>query len=613
MLRIFYLFCLLLSVSILHAAEFHVSPKGDDANAGNADSPLRTIQQAANLAQPGDIVTVHEGVYRERVNPPRGGNSDDKRIVYQAARGEKVVIKGSEIVKNWTKTQNDTWRAVVPNSLFGDFNPFATPIRGDWFNPKKRVHHVGAVYLDGNWLVEAAAKEDAFKPFAENAASFGSGLWFAEVSDTETTIWAQFKDLDPNERQIEINVRQSVFYPDQPGRNYITVRGFTMCHAASPWAPPTSEQIGLIGTHWSKGWIIENNTISHSICTGITLGKHGDEFDNTSAESAESYVETIKRAHAFRIPWTRDAIGQHVVRGNTVSHCEQAGIVGSMGAAFCTVTDNTIHDIHVRRLFGGAEMAGIKFHGAIDTLIARNHIYRTYLALWLDWMTQGTRISCNLFHDNGRDLFVEVNHGPFLVDNNIMVSGISLQSDSRGGAYVHNLFAGAFRIKPLDKRLTPFHKPHSTDVVALHDNPFGDDRYYNNVFIGSPDLTGYDEAKYPVAMSGNVFLNGAKPSRHETVSEINKRIGVTERANGFHLDFDMKDLWDVKPKRKLITTEILGETVISKARFENPDGSTLRIDTDYFGKSRSETEPTPGPFENPLEQWPLPLAGMAKE
>ncbi len=54
-------------------------------------------------------------------------------------------------------------------------------------------------------------------------------------------------------------MRRTVFYPDQPGRNYITVRGFTLRHAATPWAPPTAEQIGLIGTHWSKGWIIENN------------------------------------------------------------------------------------------------------------------------------------------------------------------------------------------------------------------------------------------------------------------------------------------------------------------------------------------------------------------
>jgi alpha-L-arabinofuranosidase len=38
-----------------------------------------------------------------------------------------------------------------------------------------------------------------------------------------------------------------------------------MSQAATPWAPPTAEQVGLIGTNWSKGWIIENNTVSDSI------------------------------------------------------------------------------------------------------------------------------------------------------------------------------------------------------------------------------------------------------------------------------------------------------------------------------------------------------------
>ena len=81
------------------AHEFHVATNGSDANFGAKKSPLRTIQRAAELAQPGDVITVHAGIYRERVNPPRGGISDEKRITYQAAPGEKVVITGSEVVR----------------------------------------------------------------------------------------------------------------------------------------------------------------------------------------------------------------------------------------------------------------------------------------------------------------------------------------------------------------------------------------------------------------------------------------------------------------------------------------------------------------------------------
>ena len=55
--------------------ELHVSQTGDDRNDGAPSSMLRTISAAARLAQPGDVVIVHQGTYRERIDPPRGGTS----------------------------------------------------------------------------------------------------------------------------------------------------------------------------------------------------------------------------------------------------------------------------------------------------------------------------------------------------------------------------------------------------------------------------------------------------------------------------------------------------------------------------------------------------------
>ncbi|MCX5655145.1 MAG: right-handed parallel beta-helix repeat-containing protein [Planctomycetota bacterium] len=577
-----------------HAAEFHVAPIGKDSNAGTQAAPLRTIQHAADLAQPGDVITVHEGVYRERIAPPRGGESDAKRIVYQAAPGEKVEIKGSEAVRNWVKVQDDVWKVTLPNSFFGRFNPYSDLIRGDWFFPRRRQHHTGAVYLNGEWLVEAAKLDDVLKPVG------ATPLWFGQVDKKNTTIWAQFKGVNPHEQQVEINVRRTVFYPEKPGMNYITVRGFTMRHAATPWAPPTAEQVGLVGTHWSKGWIIENNVISHSVCTGVTLGKYGDEWDNKS-ESADAYNQTIRRA--LQNGWNKETIGHHIVRNNTISHCEQAGIVGSLGAVFSRITGNTIHDIHVQRLYDGCEQAGIKIHGAIDVEIRGNHIYRAFRGLWLDWMAQGTRVSGNLLHDNDlEDFFAEVNHGPFLVDNNIFLSPITLNSRSQGGAYVHNLIAGEISPNAFDDRMTPFHKAHSTEVAGLHDNPSGDDRYYNNVFVEHGDLSKYDAAKLPVWMNGNVFLKGAKPSKHETEPllepEFDPALKLIEKADGFYLELVLDKAWSAERTRKPVTTELLGKATIPNLPYEQPDGTPIRVSTDYFGKRRNETNSTPGPFEN---------------
>jgi alpha-N-arabinofuranosidase len=54
-----------------------------------------------------------------------------------------------------------------------------------------------------------------------------------------------------------------------------------------------------------------------------------------------------------------------------------------------------------------------------------------------------------------------------------------------------------------------------------------------------------------------------------------------------------------KLKSFTLFTALLGNTQVSKADFENPDGTPLKVDTDYFGKKRSGTNPKPGPFENP--------------
>jgi len=153
---------LLVPWSASRAAELHVATTGNDANPGTKKAPLRTIQRAADLAQPGDIVTVHAGVYRERVSPPRGGTSESRRIVYQAARGEQVEIKGSEVMRHWTRVTNEVWQATLPNSFFGSFNPYRDLIHGDWFDPRGREHHTGAVYLNSDWLTEAAKLDELF-------------------------------------------------------------------------------------------------------------------------------------------------------------------------------------------------------------------------------------------------------------------------------------------------------------------------------------------------------------------------------------------------------------------------------------------------------------------
>jgi len=619
----FKLLTLLVLVTIaVSAKEYHVSVNGNDANDGSLTKPFKTISAAANVAMPGDVVTVHAGVYREQVTPPRGGDSEKERIVYQAAKGEKVEIKGSEIIKGWKKTTNDAWMVKIPNSFFGKFNPYSDLIRGDWYwPPKGSTYHTGAVYLNGDWHMEAIKQEDVMK-----TTDGKNPLWFSTVDSASTTIWAQFKNVDPNDETVEINVRQTVFYPDKPFINYITLRGFTMQHAATNWAPPTAEQMGLVGTHWSKGWIIENNIIQYSKCVGIALGKYGDQWDNNNTESALGYVGTINRALA--LGWNKGTVGGHIVRNNTIAYCEQAGVVGSMGCAFSVVEGNTVHDIHIRRLFSGAEMAGIKFHGAVDVQIRNNHIYRTNMGVWLDWMAQGAQVNNNLMHDNDLDIFLEVQHGPILVSDNILLSKTSLLMNSSGVAFAHNIFGGKMTVISYDNRLTPYLKPHSTFVDGLRDNAGGDCQFLNNLFVSGGDAGEYKKAILPVIFDGNVYLKGAiravagdkkrsfgeiSPEAKEKLKDVRDKDAletnflteenfdagaklITEKEK-MYLDIALDKNWLIKQKRKLVASQRLGKAIIPGLPFENTDGSPIRIEMDYFGHKRNVLNPSPGPFE----------------
>jgi len=264
-----------------------------------------------------------------------------------------------------------------------------------------------------------------------------------------------------------------------------------------------------------------------------------------------------------------------------------------------------------------------------------------------------------------------------MVDHNLFLSLMNFRNMSQGGAFAHNLFAGRFVVQSELTRTTPYHFPHETAVAGYSNITGGDDRYYNNIFLGDGDPNkepvpmtffehlplkprekvgedgkpvmdgvpedsicwlypvgpgSYDKhpnvkdkqwweftreefaalddaakkqiitgnAVLPVAMGGNLYLGGAAPGRHEPDAKIHEQrvISVETDPEQGKARIRIEEPERLRGSSPLpVTTDLLGSTYHAEMKFEHPDGTPYRFDTDFFGNRRPDANVTPGPFE----------------
>ena len=107
-------------------------------------------------------------------------------------------------------------------------------------------------------------------------------------------------------------------------------------------------------------------------------------------------------------------------------------------------------------------------------------------------------------------------------------------------------------------------------------------------------------SKLPVWAAGNVYLNGAKglsKEKNAVVDTEERTIEMQVDENG-RFTTNLKDILDQLPemKQEIITTETLGMAFEPEEKYENPDGTPITFDVDFYGNPRGE-HPFPGPFE----------------
>jgi hypothetical protein len=439
------------------------SPDADDRNPGTSERPLRTIQAAANMVGPAQRVLVHAGVYRELVQPPRGGTGPEAMISYEAAEGETVILRGSDVVEP-SRWKPSSLLAAAENSagvadvrmmelapaLFPGENPFSLinargRPHGFWF--PAYILRRGLVFQDGRRLEQVhTAAELLRKPgtyWVEGAAANYDPATTLPATTTAATAAARppattraadryILHVRPRSGTriegslLEITTRPQAFAPAVEYLGYIRVKGFTIEQVGNRFPVP---QRGALSTSKGHHWLIEGNTLRQVNSIGIDAGHQFGGSRNSPPAAL---------------------CGYNIVRGNTLSDCGICGIAAAEGLENgrralrgAWIEDNLIAGTGWHGCEALMENAAIKLHVAENCVVRRNVIVDTHQAsgIWLDWQNVNSRVTQNVILDTGTvraGIFVEATFATNAVDNNIIWDC----HISRNPAYYPRLYGG---------------------------------------------------------------------------------------------------------------------------------------------------------------------------
>jgi Right handed beta helix region/Secretion system C-terminal sorting domain len=612
----FWFIILLVSYAgIVQANKYYISASGNDLNAGSVNLPFKTISQGALVAQAGDTVYVLEGIYRERVAPPRGG-SIGKPIVYMGEPNKNVVIKGSDIWKpSWNKLGTTVYYAIPDEAMFNDDcyvdnkNPFkiassSTPysrqgkaeVYFGYAGDTTLVYTIGQVFVDGIMYIQ--------KPFiAEMNAT--AKTWFY---DRKTgNLYVHFSDDNPSGHSVEISTRRRIFAPHKRQLTYITVQGFVMEHCGNQYpanfwevAHPEWQQAGALGTRSGRYWVIKNNMIRFANGVGIDFGNEG----NSGVD-----LETGTNG-------TASSAGYHIIDSNYICDNGAAGTAAYVPVSI-TITNNVFERNVNLKFYGNKrwESAAIKMHGAKNSLVAHN-LFRNNYGQWTIWFDggggPGTRVHGNLIiGGNGvaglKGFDMEIGVSPadnVLLDNNIMINqdyGISTRN-SGGLTALHNLIMES-SVMGIDDFIDKTRGGCTSDYQY----------YYNNVLLNCKGLVDayppniYNVAPYNYTSSDrrfdyNLYQAAAsnKKFKLETVDSL-----YFSGWQTYWRSYNVTANYDLNSKLITTTTYSLNTTALTMQLNVGSDYLAAKtfayggLDNDFLGNAlKNDGTALPGPFQN---------------
>ena len=123
----------LLAAATASAADFYVSPAGDNAHPGSQEQPFATLARARDAIRelkaqgplPGPVrVHVADGTYTLRepfVLTPEDSGTEAAPVIYQAMPGARPIFSGGRKLSGWQPTDDGLWKLHIPEVAAGEW------------------------------------------------------------------------------------------------------------------------------------------------------------------------------------------------------------------------------------------------------------------------------------------------------------------------------------------------------------------------------------------------------------------------------------------------------------------------------------------------------------
>ena len=432
---------------VLHVSQRNGTENGD----GSPERPFLTITQSLEFAEPGTMVLIHGGVYRETVRPVISGRSETEMVMFCGAVGEEVEITGAEFYtggyrtsEGWTRREaaNPDNSFVQPDArvymgkldrnMFIGVNPFsmANGPLVPWYNS------------DLGWLYVVKRPEERKNTTMRRGMLFCDGVRVEQVlnyfelgqkdnrffvEDDGLTFHIRFPgDSAPEGHSLEFTAREQCFCPEERYFSYIHLKNLRFTKGGNGFPPP---QRGILSTNCGNHWIIE-------VC-------HITDANGVGADIS------------FQCPnrYSSKDRGHQIVRNCHFSRCGIVGLTGTPATSDTHYFDNQQEGflIENNRFIDNCwwdyedlmENAGVKIHRLKDSVIANNYVIGTAFGsgIWTDAFNTNLLIEGNVVLHTGTQwgaIFIEASKDDLLMRHNIVVDVKKIKTPHGGdGLYSH--------------------------------------------------------------------------------------------------------------------------------------------------------------------------------